>query len=176
MTDERALKTLSLLSGLRGWPKSDGGRRALVLAAMAFETDRKFDKFVSDWMRHETVAPTPADLFSAAGHSRVDDGLQRANYRCTVCYDTGKTSAEFLVWWQDGKKYHRRLTPEAAAALWKKHHEAEARGDKALAFAVGKQMIYEGPVKCACQQEEPPMPPAPQERDRYEREQPGGAA
>jgi len=177
MTNEKkVLQTLGLLSGLKGWPRSEGGRQALVLGALAFKSEHQFQKFVTDWMRHEVTAPTPSDLFSAAGAKRGDDGLQTPHFHCTVCYDTGKTSTAFLVWWQDGRKYHRRLTPAEEAALWEKHLEAEKRGDRTAAFAPGKQMIFEGPVRCACQREVQRMPLAPQERDRYEREQPGGAA
>lgn len=167
MTNEKALSILTLLSGLRGWPRSEGGRQALVLGALAFSSEQKFQKFVVDWMRHEQTAPAPADLFQAAGTTRGDGGLHRARFNCTVCYDTGKTSAEFLVTThQGGRRTAQRLSAEQAAKLWARHREAQQRDDRTAMFTVDRQMIYEYPVACECQPAQPRLPDAPPERAR----------
>jgi len=129
---------------------------------------------VDDCLRHRDKCPLPRDAYQSG--REATPGKPAGKVKCFVCYDSGQTVAEFLVTWKDDKRYRQQLTAEQAAALWKKHYEAEARGDTRAAFAPGKQMIYEAAVKCACQQEAPPMPPAPQERATYEREEPGGAA
>ena len=183
MTNENALSILTLLSGLRGWPRSEGGRQALVLGALAFSSEQKFQKFVVDWMKHEQTAPMPADLFQAAGSTRGDGGLQRAHFGCTVCYDTGKTSAEFLVTWRHGgRKTSHRLTTEEAARILERHREAEkeaqaldraGKGPEAKqireqrTLRIGAQMIYEYPVACECQAAPARLPDAPPERERY---------
>lgn len=182
MTNEKALSILTLLSGLRGWPRSEGGRQALVLGALAFPSEHKFQKFVVDWMRHEQTAPTPADLFQAAGSTRGEGGLQRGHFRCTVCYDTGKTTAEFLTTWHRGERPTvRRLTAAEAGRLWELHREAEKEAqslDRAgnrleakqirepRTLQIGTQMIYEYPVACGCQPAQPRLPDPPPERAR----------
>lgn len=183
MTNEKALSILTLLSGLRGWPRSEGGRQALVLGALAFSSEQKFQTFVVDWMRHEQTAPTPADLFQAAGTRGGIGGLQRAHFSCTVCYDTGKSSAEFLKTWHKGERPTiRRLSAEESATIWDKHREAEreaqaldraGKGREAKqireqrTLQIGTQTIYEYPDNCACQPKQPRLPDAPAERERY---------
>lgn len=154
---------IARLAGLVGYPRTDGGVSSLLDAFSEFSTQRQTAQFVSDWLRTERRAPQPADVYAAS--RAVTPGKPTPAIRCTLCYDTGQTVAEFLVTWRAGKRYCERLTAEQAAAFWQKNRESEARGGGSI-LAVGKQMIYEGPVKCDCQREER-MPPAPEERERY---------
>lgn len=154
------------LSGLPGYPKTDDGKRSLIDAfqgAFGFAGQEALRRWIDDVLRHTDRCPWPCDAYKRGGE--VTPEKPKAKTRCFVCYDTGNAIAEFLVTWQHGQRYAQRLTPEQAADLWSKHREAEKRGDKAATFAPGKQVVYEGPVKCACRREVERMPPPPETRE-----------
>lgn len=160
------------LSGLPGYPKTDDGKRSLIDAfqgAFAFAGKDALRRWIDETLRYAEKCPLPRDAYRRG--SEVTPEKPQVKTRCFVCYDTGQTVGEFLVTWRGGQQYSQRLTAEQAAALRKQEREAEDRGDRGAMFGPGKQGIYEGPVKCGCQQEAR-MPPAPEERKPYEREEP----
>lgn len=154
-------------SGLPGYPKTDDGRRSLIDAmhgAFAFGGPSVVRRWVDDCLRCCDRCPLPRDAYRAGAVGAPEK--KTVAHRCTVCYDTGQSTAEFLVTWRDGKRFRQRLSTEQAATLWTKHRECEKRGDASGMLAVGKQMIYEGAVACECRPPERRMPEPPEERQR----------
>lgn len=161
------------LSGLPGYPKTDDGKRSLIDAfqgAFGFAGQEKLRRWIDDVLRHTDRCPLPRDAYKRGGE--VTPGRPQPKTRCFACYDTGRISAEFLVTWRGDQIFYNRLTPEQAAELRRKHLEAQQRGDLTATFRPKKQDIHEYPVPCQCRPEARPMPPAPQEREWYEREVP----
>lgn len=141
MSTEWRQAQLLRLSGLPRWPKSPEGRASLYAAAEKFETDAGCRRFVDDWLAEMQQAPVPADLYRAASVGRKEK--REGPAKCTVCYDTGKAYAPFLVTWENGRKIAQRLTIEQEADLLRKNSEQEF-------LVIGKQMLYERTIPCEC--------------------------
>ena len=156
-------------SGLPGYPKTDEGRRSLIDAmqgAFASAGQSALRRWVEDSLCYRDRCPLPRDAH--VGGREATPPKPSPAIQCFVCYDTGKASAEFLVTWHHGgRRTAARLSVEQAAELWRKHREAQQRGDKQAMFGLGRQMIYEYPVACDCQPAQPRMPDPPPERERY---------
>ena len=154
-------------SGLPGYPKTEEGRRSLLDAmqgAFVLAGREKLRRWVEDSLRSRDRCPLPRDAYGA-GRDATPARLA-AEIRCFVCYDTGKTSAEFLVTTRMGRRTAARLTSDQAKELWRKHREAQARGDRQGTFGIDRQMIYEYPVPCDCQPTQARLPEPPPERER----------
>lgn len=78
----------------------------------------------------------------------------KGTYSCTLCYDEGKISVDWLVTWNGQSKSRRQLTGDETAELWKKHRETPGG-----IFRTGKQMIYSGLAECPCKRQPRPAPP-----------------
>jgi hypothetical protein len=149
-------------SGLPGYPKTDEGRRSLIDAmqgAFSFAGQEALRRWVEDSLRGRDRCPLPRDAYQS-GRDATPSSPAPA-IKCFVCYDTGQSSAEFLVTTRHGRRTAQRLTGEQAANLWNRHREAQRRGDRAGMFAVDLQMIYEYTVPCECQAKQLRLPGSP---------------
>ena len=170
MDYEKVMQEVRRLSGLNGFPRNIDGLRSLVEAFSSLDSFERVQAIVADILRNEDHCPKPATIWAEVQAHRVKQ--TKLAIRCFQCYDTGITTSEFLVAWQNGRREAQRLTAEEAVTLWRKHAEAEGEAQaakepetaalirKSRCFELNRQMIYEAAVPCDCRQPIPPPVPA----------------
>ncbi len=64
ISKEFAARQLDRVSGLRFFPKRPAAFAELVRALMKAPSEKRAEEFVSDWLRENSEAPTPHDIYA----------------------------------------------------------------------------------------------------------------
>jgi len=82
-----AIDQISRLTGLESFPEVPAAANELVIALATAPTNAAALRFVSDWLRTQTRAPRPAEIYAALEPLPAFATLKP--YACAECSDSG---------------------------------------------------------------------------------------